>query len=374
MKILYVAAFVGPEVPGWFSVGRYRKIDQVLRLLTDLGFSILGLNIAPVKGSWSNYTIHNLCHSTLLPVRLFQITKSSFSYFLASVEPRDSSILWLYNTRAAEAIVAVVALILRPSLKLVIQLEDLPFARKENHCFAGLVDQLFMLLLSLRADLIFTVSGSVGNSFTAITKSLATKPHTLPPFLDDLFLDKVVSRPEPFSGDSVNVFYAGSYLSEKGVEDLLTAFRTLSTDKFKLFLAGPAPSALIRLFQDSHNIIFLGLLENSALFNRLAIADVVVNPHRPTSNSDFIFPYKLVELIASGALPLTTRVSGADTFQLPTDCYFSNATELAEKLRNSHLIWSRNRRQIRLVSIACRQAYSSQSVRSDLRDALGNLA
>jgi hypothetical protein len=59
---------------------------------------------------------------------------------------------------------------------------------------------------------------------------------------------------------------------------------------------------------------------------------------------------------------------------LPTDCYFDNSTELAEKLRNSQLIWSRNRRQIRSASIACRQAYSSQSVRSDLRDALDNLA
>ena len=374
MRIFYVAAFVGPESPNWFSVGRYRKIDQVLSLLSDLGFSIVGLNIAPVKGLCTHYKVHDLCFQSFLPLRLIQIAINSFSYLLTSTNWRDKSILWVYNTRTAEAIATIFALAVRPSFRLVLQLEDLPFARRENHGIAGFVDQCFLLLLSWRADYIFTVSPSVRSSFAAIAKFKAATPAILPPFLDPHFLNTVVSRAEPFSSDIINVFYAGSFLPEKGVEDLLTAFRTLSTKKFKLLLAGPAPDDLTIEYQHSPNIVFLGLIDNSELFQCLAHADVVVNPHRPTSNSDFIFPYKLVELMASGALPLTTRVSGAESFGLPADCFFDSASGLADKLSNAYLIWSQNRREILSVSIACRNAYSAQCVREDLRDALRTIA
>jgi glycosyltransferase involved in cell wall biosynthesis len=375
MSIFYVAAFVDPGHPKWFSVGRHRKIEQVLSLLTDIGFTVYGLNIAPVESYHSYCSVIRLCHSSFAPIRFIELVLSSFSYFYSSLRPRGRSpiVLWIYNARTAESLVALTALLLFPSLKLVIQLEDLPFARKENHGLAGLIDLLAIILLSKRADYILSVSDTVYNSLATLTGANCASSHLLPPVLDPRFLSTVSSRLEPFSHDVITIFYAGSYLPEKGVDDLLAAFSSINNSNYKLVLAGSAPTTLTLRYKESDHILFTGFLDSSELFSLYSTADVIVNPHRPTSNSDHIFPHKLVELVASGALPLTTRYSGAESFYLPSECYFNDVTDLALKLQNVRLIWKRNQYQLMTISTACRQAYSAQSVRATLSQVLGHL-
>ena len=362
MKILYVAAFAEPGNERWFSLGRQRKVNQVISILSTLNFEVTRLNIAPSNKSASFQDLVNLCQSNFIPIRFAQLLLSSISSFLFSAHLRSASIIWLYNTRAAESIVALVGLLLRPRLKLVLQLEDLPSARQANHGFAGFMDNISTYLLGKRANHVFAVSKNVSAAFMRRFSSFRHKICILPPALDPIFVSKVELRGEPFSSTPLTILYAGSFQPDKGVTDLIDAFLRLPRDSYKLILVGSAPLSLRLKYKHVQGICFTGVIKTEALFDYYTSADVVVNPHRAILNPDYVFPFKLVETVASGALPLTTPVPGHQIFNLPHECLFQSVDELAVKLIKSQEIWVKWRKEILKSAVALRSDYSFESI------------
>jgi glycosyltransferase involved in cell wall biosynthesis len=367
--IYYVSAFVEPVQSLWFSPGRKRKIDQVCSMLSALGYTVTGLNIAPQQPS-AQPSIQGLCRSGFVPLRFFQLACSSFCFFSTTRPRRQAAILWLYNTRAAESLVAIIALLLRPRLRLVLQLEDLPSARSENHGLAGQFDRVMTGFLSRRADLMLAVSPSVAAAFEKLNPHHRGPIRLLPPALDPLLKQTLIHRVEPFTNITTEILYAGGYGPDKGVFDLIEAFIRLPPYGFSLRLVGPAPQSLIRQYSDYPAISFMGIVPSSTLFDLYAHADVVVNPHRPILNAAYVFPYKLVEIVASGALPLTTPVPGSDSFLLPPDCFFQGVQVLSDKLLRSSDIWTNNQSSIVKAANICRSGYSFDAIEDRLASAL----
>jgi glycosyltransferase involved in cell wall biosynthesis len=361
-----VGAFVENPHHRWFSLGRHRKINQVTSMLSSFGFEIIRLNIAPHFQSSKPLSVIPLCQSSNIPARFIQLIVSSYCFFVSAAGVNHSSILWLYNSRSAEAIVAIVALFLRPRLRLVLQLEDLPSARLENHGIAGTIDLLMSILISKRADQIFAVSDSVASAYASLTRTSKNNIKILPPALDPLYIKAVRYRLEPFSLDTTVILYAGSYQEDKGVLDLIRAFIEITDKSFQLQLFGSAPTSLIDSFSRYDRIIFKGVVTLDVLFNHYASADVVVNPHRPILNSNYVFPFKLVEIIASGALPLTTPVPGSEAFELPQDCLFKSVDQLSQKLASSKSLWRHNRKEIIACASLCREKYCTETIQSEL--------
>jgi glycosyltransferase involved in cell wall biosynthesis len=364
-SVIYVAAFAALSQIGWYSPGRQRKIEQVWTMLSDMGFDITGLNIAPHVPSTSS-AIRSLCKAGSFPFRFIQLAISSTRFFLHCTPCHTTAFLWLYNTRSAESIVAIIGTFLRPGLKLVLQLEDLPSARNENHGLAGLVDSFTTVLLSRRAHHIFAVSQNVADSFHLLTHQPCSKISILPPGLDPLFQRALSCRSEPFTNPKIQILYAGSFAPEKGVEDLIQAFIRLDPALFELCLVGVAPKDFVEHWEKQPSIVFMGPVSNKILFDLYLKTDVTVNPHRPILRSEHVFPFKLVEIVASGALPLTTPVPGSHTFSLPKDCFFHDVEELAEKLNQAPQIWRAHRPLLRSVSSACRLRYSKDNIQQHL--------
>jgi len=373
MTIYYVGAFVGSSRSIWFSSGRHRKIEQVSTLLQNLGYQIVRLNTAPDSTIAFSHSTISLCQTTFTPLRYFQILINSLRYFSSLPKSTDSRlIIWTYNTRFSESLVALTACFIFPSLELILQLEDLPFARKENHYVAGFLDYISTYLLTRRANYIFAVSDSVSKAFVRLFPFYSpTVPHSLPPFLDSAYLDLISTRHEPFRHDTINVLYAGSYLSEKGVDDLLTAFLLLPPSIFNLCLIGPAPDSYVSRFSRLKNVFFTGMVSNDDLYLRYSQSDIIVNPHRPISNSSYVFPHKLVEIVASGSLPLITSSPGAESFNLPELCFFKTVDELAHKLLVSRQIWHQCRTHVLNAAQYTRNIYSYCSVFEHMRSILG---
>ena len=338
-------------------------------MLSSIGFTIIGLNIAPhypcAPGS-----IHALCRSGFVPLRFLQLALFSFWFFLTGTPHHCTTILWLYNTRAAESLVAIMGLLLRPRLRLVLQLEDLPSARAENHGLAGHVDAITTSFLARRAYKIFAVSPNVAAAFQNLNPRIRTSITLLPPALDPLLEQKLRHRPRPFSGNIIQILYAGAYQPDKGVMDLIEAFNRLPSDRFRLLLVGSAPQPLIQEWKDHPSIVFRGVVSNSTLFDLYVAADVVVNPHRPILHAEHVFPFKLVEIVASGALPLTTSVPGSHSFALPSDCFFQGVDQLASKLMEAPRIWASHRIHLLQAASACRFRYSQETIQQQLHRAL----
>ncbi len=365
-RIFYVAAFAESSNQDWFSLGRQRKTEQVISILSSLNSSIIRVNIAPTFTKSRCPSLVNFCTSSFIPLRYLQLLISSFLYFSQVAGFNGSSLIWLYNTRSAESLVAIVALLLRPSLRLILQLEDLPSARQLNHGISGRIDHFFTWLLSKKASHIFAVSHNVAQSFCNRYNYSLDLIKILPPLIDPSFNSQVYNRVPPFSNNTITIFYAGSYSPEKGVEDLIEAFLRLDSKEYELRLCGNSPAKLIHKYSQFDKIIFLGIVEQDRLFRSYASADIVVNPHLPILNSNYIFPFKLVEIIASGALPLTTAVPGSEVFGLPSECFFAGVDDLVDKLNNSRAIWQSNQSVLLEISAFCRCQYSLERAQNML--------
>jgi glycosyltransferase involved in cell wall biosynthesis len=378
MKIYFVAAVVGQSISSWFSLGRMRKVRQVIAALSDLGYEIELLNIAPFKANLRSptgilYGVKRLCSTSFAPVRFIQILLSSVSFFLPLRLDTCHSAIWLYNSRLAEAIVALVALHLHPELRLVLQLEDLPSARHENSGLVGILDRISTILLSRRANHVFAVSKQVANAFSSSIDSCDSKITILPPALDPLFLQLAENRNQPFSSSRCTILYAGSFTEEKGVSDLIEAFLSITSVNQQLVLAGSAPQHLVDAFANLEQIHFAGIISDESLFELYTSADVVVNPHRLILNSNFVFPFKLIETVASGGLPLTTPMPGVEDFALPDDCIFLDTNELKDKLAHASQLWTKNKLSIQRASGRCRHRYSSEAIKNQILTALSKI-
>ena len=363
MNVFYVAAFPSPSNDRWFSPGRQRKTKQVMEILECIGFQIKPLDIAPGKYGLESVDQLSLCYSDLLPVRFAEILIRSIRAF-SGLSDCQGSILWLYNSRAAEAIVALVGLFLRPRLKLILQMEDLPSARIQNSGLSGLIDHLATVFLCRLSSHIFAVSPPVANALSCIARIDQSQIEILPPALDSDLLSILSQRREPFSQPKIRIVYAGSYDIDKGVTDLLKAFDLVDHPGYELRLIGSAPQKLKSAYSTHDSIVFMGRLSDVDLFREYAHADILVNPHRPVLNSDYIFPFKLIEYLASGVLLLTTRVPGYEAFDLPDYCVFTGPQELAAKLLRSRQSWLLCRERLGAIAHKCRQDYSITNIRA----------
>jgi glycosyltransferase involved in cell wall biosynthesis len=378
MKVFYVAAFAQASDHAWFSLGRMRKVGQVLSTLRDLAFQVHILNIAPfvvatIEAGGSPVSLTKLCSTSFLPIRFLQLFANTI-FLILSIEPSDSgSILWLYNTRFAESTVALAALLLRPQLRLVLQLEDLASAREANHGLRGALDQFTTSCLSRRANKVFAVSEAVARSFSLTTQFPLESIQILPPALDSLFCMLAAERREPFSTPHYTILYAGSFTREKGVFDLIEAFQSLGPIDAHLILVGSAPDLLRQSHKNQSRIFFTGVISNEELFKLYASCDVVVNPHRKILNPHYVFPFKLVETVSSGALPLTTPVPGSETFGLPADCFIEDIQDLRVKLSHAPQLWRQHRESLQTASTLCRERYSSELIKANIRSALSIL-
>jgi glycosyltransferase involved in cell wall biosynthesis len=373
VNIFYVAAFASKSDTRWFSLGRQRKVEQVISMLKGLGPEITCLNISPCDHVVSSQNILNLCNSSFVPLRFLQILLSSCRLFWFATNRHSESILWLYNTRAAESIVAITCLLLRPSFHVILQLEDLPSARQENHNFAGWIDGLCNSFLSNKASLVFAVGPNVAKEYSLLTGFRQSQVNLLPPALHYSYLDTLNCRVTPFASPQPSILYAGSYQSDKGVLDLIEAFLELEPGTFNLYLVGSSPSSLRETYASYPNIFFTGVVSDGELFSLYSMVDIIVNPHRPILNPSFVFPFKLVEIVASGAFPLSTPVPGIELFSLPQDCIFTGVDELAFKLLHSRSLWQKNRMRIEEIAEQCKVNFSYQTIQSGLHSALSNL-
>jgi glycosyltransferase involved in cell wall biosynthesis len=373
MKILYVAAFAKPRDQLWFSLGRQRKIGLVLAMLADLGHTVLRLNIAPQKNVSPISETLALCSVQFPPLRFIQICITSIFLFLASARLKSSDIIWLYNSRFAESLVALVCLLLRTHCKLIIQLEDLPSARKQNHGISGYLDWLTTEFLCKRAHHIFAVSPNVAAALVRRNNLPSKSISLLPPVLDLCFEASFRNRPQPFSNRKLRILYAGSFQSEKGVLDLIHAFIDLDPQMFDLYLVGSCPQETISNYSAFANIVFTGIVDEQQLFNYYTSADIVVNPHRPILNSDYVFPFKLIETVASGALPLTTPVPGCEALNLPDVCFFTTVDDLSSKLKNSREIWNQYSGQLLESASTCLTTYSYGNIKSRIQSVINSL-
>jgi glycosyltransferase involved in cell wall biosynthesis len=352
---LIVAPYCDETTDSWYSPGREAKLAQVGVILRKCRHDLVWINTCPAPVVAK--TIKNLqlsLHRNLL-LRFADLLFSK-KHRLKCLEP---DLIWVYNSRLAEAVVAARLLTQHPKAKLVIELEDLPAARQENASWRGWLDWQATRWLLRRASFTTCVSRSAAQALQRRIKISDDALILLPPLLDDSYLSILRERRlPPCSRRKIRVMYAGGYSREKGIDDLLSAFVQLPWGEYSLHLLGPATPSVYRIAKSHPHIFVHGVVDKSWLYRCYVNADVVVNPHRAILATDHISPFKQIEQMASGAIPLVSSHIAVDAIELPVMCRFEGSNELLERLLMCREIASHAGKEVHSLAVSIRHVYS----------------
>ena len=349
----------------WYSPGRSAKLTQVDQLLCSFGYEITWLNTCPVHSRKLNNGVVQISskHSSLL--RLSDLFFGSRDIF-RSIKP---DLVWIYNSRVSEAVVAARLSKFSANIKIIVELEDLPAARKENASWRGRLDLISTQWLIKHAAFVTCLSQSFADALINLVSVGQEKIKFFPPLLDEAYLSAVSKRRSaPCSSKRIRIMYAGGYSAEKGVDDLLWAFSRLPAALYSLHLFGPVPPRIVAWARSNPYAYIHGVVAKDRLYLSYQNADVVVNPHRPIQNSNFIFPFKIIEQLASGAIPLLSSHFATADVRVPPGLIFSGRHELYEKLTGiSHNFKSLDRDLSELVQ-RVRKQYAFKAVQLGLKE------
>jgi glycosyltransferase involved in cell wall biosynthesis len=130
--------------------------------------------------------------------------------------------------------------------------------------------------------------------------------------VDNTFLEQTRRVSDPASSNSLFTFAFAGWLNEaNGIGILLPAFRRLSSQNFRLRIAGSGPlrSVVEEASRQDTRIQYLGLIDAPGVANMYRTSDVLLNVRLTKSiDTRYFFPSKLIEFLASGVPTITTSV------------------------------------------------------------------
>jgi len=368
-KLLLIAPYDDPKLQKWFSPGRQAKVGTVYGLLQDEFDSVLLISTIPYISPNPN-SCHVLSYSDNALLRIYQSLLSCICLaFSLRKNAKCEFHIWIYNSRFTDLIYLLILRFLLSANTVTVEFEDLPHARQENSGLAGFLDDVSTYLL-LKVSTGYTY---VGKNMVSVLQQKYCKllPNSLylPPLLTEDFLLHLNNRLDPFSTSLTHITYSGGYEPEKGVALLLDAFSRLD-NSYRLHLLGPVPDQIKTLQAYDPRISIPGFVDNDRYYRLLLQSDVLVNPHMPILNSSYIFPHKLIQIMASRSFMLTTRFIGYEEFSLPSVCLFQDSSELHTKLLHSRSLWRESRDQILALSDYLLEhfAVNSSKLRSELAE------
>lgn len=127
----------------------------------------------------------------------------------------------------------------------------------------------------------------------------------------DVMFEQTVKNDRIFSTDAsvFSIVSVGKLSEENGIRLLLGAFSKLKGDDYRLHVAGSGPlvSEVLMAAQQDKRIIFYGFLSFEEVLSLYKKANVLVNLRlTKTIKTDYFFPSKMMEYLASGTPVIST--------------------------------------------------------------------
>ncbi|SAK81279.1 putative glycosyl transferase [Caballeronia pedi] len=351
--LVFIAPFSAVDRESNRDLGAARKLEFFLSLATQLAHDVVLINTAHEKEGWSHREVRdarvgdrNIREITLrrYPVRtigkmlnLFEV--AAVSRELAKLGKPDT--VWIYNPYAFESLLAR-ALTRQSGARLVLQFEDWLFSRRRWHP-KPMLDFITWRFLLPAPSLCLAVN----EYLSARELQRSSCPVVLCPGVVSDGLIEVCRRRRPFSreGTRTVIGYFGGLSAEKGSDVVLDMIR-LSGERFAFHVCGSGPLAaeFERLRAEGHPVRFHGRVDDETLLTLIADCDVLVNPHASIEKmSNGVFPFKVVEYVASGRLVISTDLPAISMKEIHDAICFAKpeAEAIVEALANAEEIYLR---------------------------------
>ncbi|MEI8298010.1 MAG: glycosyltransferase [Pseudomonadota bacterium] len=220
---------------------------------------------------------------------------------LSQLQP---SLIWLYNPYAYEGRVGL-SLQRSTGARLLLELEDLPLARGRGISPKPRLDHWYFGRLLKHADHVTYVNSHVQRQHP---------PQHGTSLLFPSILDEALCRCVPatrFAGATNRLGYFGGLELEKGCGTLLELLPRLPAG-WRLVVTGAG--TLESAFREAERLHperleFHGRVDRKKLLQLMLGSDAIINPHMPiAAMDDGVFPFKVCEALATGALLISTRL------------------------------------------------------------------
>jgi len=349
------------------NLGATAKIEVIIGILGDLGFDVhlvdsshpllppgvlwarsIYRRPANIEGDlihWSRpFTIANRRLGKLLNILIL----TSLVSRLISLKP---SFIWIYNAYAYEGRLAL-KLATRCKVPIVLELEDLPLARIRGLNPKPYLDEYYFRRLLKKVSMITYVNHVLMKRYDQGD----TRKLLLPSILRNEFL--VAGGGLKFSDSRFTLGYFGGLEIDKGAGVLLEALPMIPPT-WQLVVTGRGKlkeqfEAAAIEFPD--RLVFLGVVDRDRMTAEMHRCDAIVNPHRPISAmGDGVFPFKVCESIAAGALLISTPLPEIDIDTSRGILFFSGSSRsLVEALVGSKEFYTAHRTEIEdLRAVVC---------------------
>jgi glycosyltransferase involved in cell wall biosynthesis len=376
-QAVVVAAFT-PNAPS-VNLGAEKKIELVLALLHKLGFQVHlvdsshpTLRFAPpvnaqpcqVGGTpvtlWRPSAVPSRKLGKLLNIVLAQ----AFVERLHAIKP---AFVWVYNAYSFEARAAL-ALKRKLGCPIVLELEDLPLARRRSLNPKPWLDQRYFRPLLAATDLLTCVNAQ-------LQQQLA-RPGLRSMLLPSLLQQALVDAPPKvrFTDQTRRVGYFGGLESEKGAGVLLDAVARLPAGwRMVVTGVGSCAHAFLQL-QSLHpdKLEFHGRVAHEQVLALMQSCDTIVNPHASiAAMGDGVFPFKVCEALASRALLISTALPSIDIELTGSVLSFDGTTQgLLRALQDAPAFYAQNLTAVQGTREAICARFGEASVLGQLRSQL----
>lgn len=311
---------------------------------------------------WRPFTVPNRKLGKVLNV----LAIDSFFRKVQTVQP---ALVWIYNSYAFEA--ALAQRFSRMGVPIVLELEDLPLSRPRGWNPKPYWDQLHFSSLLAKAALVTFVNEGLMTRYRTQTQ----RAMLLPSVLDDDLVK--VARRCRFSLPRFRVGYFGGLSHDKGAAVMLEALATLPAPwEMVATGAGELASAFVAAARaDPGRFTFHGTVSQPELHRLMATCDVIVNPHSSIeAMRDGVFPFKVCESLACGALLLSTALPSIDETLDDAVMFFDGtAVGLNAALERAHQFNSDHSVEIDQLRLRIAGRYSASAVASRLGPLLSEL-
>jgi glycosyltransferase involved in cell wall biosynthesis len=191
---------------------------------------------------------------------------------------------------------------------MILEFEDWHFSRSRGYNPKPYLDYFFWRLSAKLMSGAFVVNNMLASKMRPFRQRVELLPGVVPHKLVD-----IAKASEPFSSSLkiINVGFFGGLTAEKGAGVVMQLAATLP-DNYVLHVTGSGPLAAEMescARQYPNRLNFHGRVNDDQLYELIAGCDVMLNPHASIEEmNDGVFPFKVIEAVASGRLLISTTV------------------------------------------------------------------
>jgi glycosyltransferase involved in cell wall biosynthesis len=326
MRIAYIAPYQGEAllrrrpIVGNLSLAGNVKIELIAELLQKRAHRVEIISQGEVierrlcyyrAFSERTHADISIRYASCFPIRFVNEMWSSLrtlALFKRRHRETPFDLVLLYNLKLPQVVCGHYAM-RHFRIPVVLEYEDDAFVDIAGKSEKGFMSRYY---LRMAREILNSVSGGIGVSPHILSQLPASIPKIL--LRGVVGTDILEASKNPWAARKNRVVYCGTHYFSKGLEQLITAWKSVDLPGWELHIAGRGhlTERLQRMAVGCASIVFHGLLSREDLAGLLASTKICINPHDVSQTPGNVFAFKIIEYLAAGAHCITTPMGALE--------------------------------------------------------------